>query len=52
MRTCLSTGSAKENAAEASFQISYRIARSGKNHTIAENLILPSITDAVSYTFI
>ena len=36
-----------ENAVEASYRISYRIAKSGKNHTIAENLILPCIKDAV-----
>ncbi|VVC38068.1 Hypothetical protein CINCED_3A010102 [Cinara cedri] len=48
MRTYFSTGSANEDAVEASFRISYRITRSGKNHTIGENLILPSIKDAVS----
>lgn len=36
-----------ENAVEASYRISYRIARCGKNHTIAENLISPCIKDAV-----
>lgn len=36
-----------ENAVEASYRISYRIAKCGKNHTIAENLILPCIKDAV-----
>lgn len=38
----------KENAVEASYKISYHIAKAGKNHTIAENLILPCIKDAVS----
>eukprot|EP00102_Acyrthosiphon_pisum_P010115 XP_008178283.1 PREDICTED: zinc finger BED domain-containing protein 5-like [Acyrthosiphon pisum] len=47
----LSNGSANEDALEASFRISYRIAKSGKNHTIGENLILPSIKDAVSCMF-
>lgn len=37
----------KENAVEASYKISYHIAKSGKNHTIAENLIFPCIKDAV-----
>lgn len=36
-----------ENAVEASYRISYRIAKCGKNHTIAENLISPCIKDAV-----
>lgn len=40
MCTYLSTGSANKNSVKSSFQISYRIARSGKNHTIGENLIL------------
>ncbi|VVC38458.1 Hypothetical protein CINCED_3A000717 [Cinara cedri] len=51
MRTYLSTGSAKEDSVDASFRISYCIARNGKNHTIGENLILPSIKDAVSCMF-
>ncbi|XP_043934413.1 zinc finger BED domain-containing protein 5-like [Protopterus annectens] len=36
-----------ENAVEASYRISYRIAKCGKSHTIAETLISPCITDAV-----
>jgi len=56
IHTYLSSGSANEDALEASFRISYRyrcrrIAKSGKNHTIGENLILPSIKDAVSCVF-
>jgi len=51
MHTYLSSGSTNADALEASFQISYRIAKSGKNHTIGENLILPSIKDAVSCMF-
>lgn len=51
MRTYLSSGIANEDAVEASFGISYRIAKSGKNHTIGENLILTSIKDAVSCMF-
>jgi hypothetical protein len=51
MRTYLSSGSANEDTLEASFRISYRITKSGKNHTVGENLILPSIKDAVSCMF-
>lgn len=36
-----------ENAVEASYRISYRIAKNGKNHTVAENLISGCIKDAV-----
>lgn len=36
-----------ENAIEASYLVSYRIAKCGKNHTIAENLVLPCIKDVV-----
>ncbi|XP_043943211.1 zinc finger BED domain-containing protein 5-like [Protopterus annectens] len=36
-----------ENAVEASYRVSYRSAKCGKSHTIAENLISPCITDAV-----
>ena len=32
-----------ENAVEASYRISYHIAKRGKNHTIAEDLIAPCI---------
>jgi hypothetical protein len=35
------------NAVEASYKISYHIAKSGKSHTVAENLIAPCIKDAV-----
>jgi len=51
MHTYLSSGSSNEDSLEAYFRISYRIAKSGKNHTISENLILPSIKDAVSCMF-
>lgn len=51
MRTCLSSGSANEDAVEASFRISYSMAKNGKNHTIGENLILPSNKDAVTCMF-
>ncbi|KAL4127510.1 hypothetical protein QTP88_011677 [Uroleucon formosanum] len=37
-----------ENATEASFMLSYRIARAGKPHTIAEDLIKPCMTEIVS----
>ncbi|XP_072380802.1 zinc finger BED domain-containing protein 5-like [Diabrotica undecimpunctata] len=37
-----------ENATQASFLLSYRIACAGKPHTIAENLIKPSTADIVS----
>lgn len=37
-----------ENAVEASYRISYHIAKHGKNHTAAENLIFNCIKDAVS----
>lgn len=36
-----------ENATEASFLVSYRVARSGKPHTIAENLIKPCLLESV-----
>ena len=36
-----------ENAAEASFQVSYRIAQTGKAHTIAETLIKPCAMEMV-----
>lgn len=36
-----------ENVTEASFLLSYRIARAGKPHTIAENLIKPCMTEIV-----
>lgn len=37
-----------ENATEASFLLSYRLARAGKPHTIAEDLIKPCMTEIVS----
>ncbi|CAI6355778.1 unnamed protein product [Macrosiphum euphorbiae] len=37
-----------ENATEASFMLSYRIARAGKPHTIVEDLIKPCMTEIVS----
>lgn len=40
-----------ENAVYASYLISLRIARSGKPHTIGEDLVLPSIKDAVGTMF-
>lgn len=52
MHTYLSSsGSANEDALEASFRISYRTVKNGKNHTIGENLFLPRIKDAVSCVF-
>jgi hypothetical protein len=51
MHTYLSSDNTNVNAVEASFGISYYIARSGKNHTISENLILPRIKDAVHCMF-
>ena len=38
-----------ENAAEASFQVSYRIAQTGKANTIAETLIKPCTREMVRY---
>ena len=35
----------KENAKEASYKASYRIALTGEAHTIAESLLQPIITD-------
>ena len=37
-----------ENATKASFLLSYRIARTGKPHTIAEDLIKPCMADVVT----
>ncbi|XP_071056888.1 zinc finger BED domain-containing protein 5-like [Onthophagus taurus] len=49
--TYLTSGCTNEDAVEASYRISYRIARNGKNHTIGENLILSSFKDAVVCMF-
>lgn len=43
MRTYLSSGSANRDAVEVFYRISYRIARSGKNHTIGENLFFQAL---------
>lgn len=51
MHTYLSSGNTNIDAVEASFRISYHIAKSGKNHTIGENLILPSIKDSFHCMF-
>lgn len=48
MRTFLYSGSMNEDDVEAFYRINYNIV---KNHTIYENLILPSIKDAVSFMF-
>uniref|UniRef100_A0A8C4S176 HAT C-terminal dimerisation domain-containing protein n=1 Tax=Erpetoichthys calabaricus TaxID=27687 RepID=A0A8C4S176_ERPCA len=40
-----------ENAVYASYLINLRIARAGKPHTIGEDLVLPSIKDAVGAMF-
>lgn len=40
-----------EKATYASYLISLRIARAGKAHTIGENLVIPSIKDAVGAMF-
>lgn len=47
----VSTNKDNENATEASYRISYHIAKRGKNHTIAEDLIAPCIKDAVQCMF-
>ncbi|GBN80649.1 Zinc finger BED domain-containing protein 5 [Araneus ventricosus] len=46
----ISTNKANEAAIEALYRISY-VAKSGKNHTNAENLAFPCIKDAVEYMF-
>ncbi|GBM06228.1 Zinc finger BED domain-containing protein 5 [Araneus ventricosus] len=52
LNSCLiSTNKANEAAIEASYRTSYHIAKSGKNHTIAENLVFPCIKDAVECMF-
>jgi hypothetical protein len=40
-----------DKALEASYHISLRIAKSKKPHTIAENLVLPSIVDTIKIFF-
>ncbi|GBM33134.1 Zinc finger BED domain-containing protein 5 [Araneus ventricosus] len=52
LNSCLiSTNKTNEAAIETSYRISYHIAKSGKNHTIAENLVFPCIKDAVECMF-
>ncbi|GBN42080.1 hypothetical protein AVEN_125255-1 [Araneus ventricosus] len=52
LNSCLiSTNKANEAAIEASYRIRYHIAKSGKNHTIAANLVFPCIKDAVGCMF-
>ncbi|GBN69476.1 Zinc finger BED domain-containing protein 5 [Araneus ventricosus] len=52
LNSCLiSTNKANEAAIEASYRISYHIAKSGKNHTISENLVFSCIKDAVECMF-
>lgn len=40
-----------KNALKASYKVSHLIAKSGKNHTIGENLIIPSAIEIVSCMF-
>lgn len=40
-----------ESALKASYKVSHLIAKSGKNHTIGENLILPAAAEIVSCMF-
>jgi len=51
MHTYHSSGNTNVDAVKASFRISYYITRSDKNHTISENLILPSIKDSAHCMF-
>ncbi len=39
--------SVNESALLASYKVAYRVAKAGKPHTIAENLILPAALDMV-----
>jgi hypothetical protein len=44
----IATGSCNENAVKASYEVSMLIAKAGKPHTIAEELILPAAKAMVS----
>ncbi|CAG5026245.1 unnamed protein product [Parnassius apollo] len=45
--TMITTSSVNESALLASYKVAYRVAKTGKPHTIAENLILPAALDMV-----
>jgi hypothetical protein len=45
----ISTSNDDKNALEASYRVSYRVARASEAHTIAENLIRPCLKDVVQY---
>jgi predicted CoA-binding protein len=44
----IATGSCNENDVKASYEVSMLIAKAGKHHTIAEELILPAAKAMVS----
>jgi hypothetical protein len=44
----IATGSCNKNAAKASYEVSMLIAKAGKPHTVAEELILPAAKAMVS----
>ncbi|KAJ8728815.1 hypothetical protein PYW07_006511 [Mythimna separata] len=45
--TIIQASSVNESSLLASYKVAYRVAKAGKPHTIAENLILPAALDMV-----
>jgi hypothetical protein len=43
----LAGGGINEKACKASFEVSYRVAKAGKTHIVAETLVKPCIIDVV-----